>query len=85
MQFDFISHIETLGDDLDTILPKLNATRFSHHFPMRNARLPVPVMYKQLYRTLPSTLFQAIMNLYRIDADMFGYNFDEYINYRIQT
>ena len=79
MDLDYIAHAETLQEDLTDILPKFNATDFKLEFPEKNMGEINSLMYKNMYADVSRPVLQTVFTKYKIDADMFGYSFDEYM------
>ena len=82
MQFDYIAKFETMASDLIYILPKFGASDFINDFPTKNAGSTQSTLYRNMYSNISSTILQEVLNKYRVDADMFGYDIDEYIKIR---
>ena len=82
MQFDYIAKFETMAIDLKDILPKFGASDFINAFPTRNAGSTPSTFYKNMYSNISSSILQQVLTKYRVDADMFGYDIDEYIKIR---
>ena len=79
IDYDYIAHLETLSEDLPFILPHLNATDFSDHFPTVKLRDTSDTRHAHLFRNAPFPLVKAVIDKCRPDADMFGYSFDGYV------
>ena len=80
MEYDYISHTETIDEDALKLLPKFNADDQIDKFPRRNkGNSSRSSNYLSLYHNVSHHVVQAVMDKYQVDADMFGYNFDDYI------
>ena len=78
IQYDYVAYMETLQPGLDEILPRLNATDFRDDFPKSNANKKYRSGYLDVYHKIPLSVLQPVFDKYKVDADMFGYTFDEY-------
>ena len=80
IQYDYIGHLETIKTDVKQILPHLNAEEFVSNFPAQKLKNKSgDHRYAHMYRALPSSVVQPILDKYKVDADMFGYSFDDYV------
>ena len=79
MRFDYIAQFETMAMDLKEILPKFGVYDFSKNFPMMNTGSTESSLYKNMYSNISFSILQSVLNKYRVDADMFGYDIDGYI------
>ena len=75
IKYDFIAKVETLADDLEILLPKMNASQFVGHFPKRAMKT-----YGYLYQNVSRSLLEAVKVKYRADAELFGYDINKYDN-----
>ena len=78
MKYDYVARLETLDKDLNHLLPKLNSTDRIDHFPEKNVGAFDSKKYRSLYNDIPSSILQPVLDKYSVDADMFGYSFDDY-------
>ena len=78
IQYDYVAYMETLQPGLDEILPHLNATDLRDDFHKSNANEKYSSGYLDLYHTIPLSVLQPVLDKYKVNADMFGYTFDEY-------
>ena len=74
-----MAKLETLGTDLDQILPKFKSVKLERKFPEVNVNKGAPKSYKKMYYDIPLSILQPVLDKYQADADMFGYTFDKYI------
>ena len=80
MQFDYIAHLETMTTDLKIILPKIGAEEFLHAFPEKNIGSTKSSLYRELYSNVSKSTLTSVLSKYKVDADMFGYEFDDYLS-----
>ena len=81
MYYDYVAKLETLQTDLIEILPHLNAMRFKDNFPhskFTSYEAKHQYRYAHMYTSLPDSVLQPLFDKYKVDADMFDYNFDSY-------
>ena len=77
MNYDYIGHLEQLDAALNHLLPKLNVTR--KKFPTHNKS--DNTLYKYLYQNISESVMQGVIDKYKIDAYMFGYTFEDYLQF----
>ena len=81
MDYDFIGRMDTLQSDIETILPIVGGEEFLEDFPRGNPGTNlVQSKYAHMYRNISVNVLERVLDKYRVDADMFGYEFDEYLN-----
>ena len=74
-----MGHLETLSEDLPYILKHLNATDLVDTFPTANRQDKGNSKYQQLFLKAPFSALKPVLEKYRADADMFGYDFSVYV------
>ena len=79
IDYDYVGHLETLEDDLEVILPKLKASHMINSFPEKNVGRVQSQKYKHMYFNVSYEILKPVLDKYRVDAEMFGYTFDDYI------
>ena len=79
MNYDYIGHLETLRTDLKEILPHIDAVRFIKKFPANKLRHTGDNRYAHMYRGVSYSVLKPVFDKYQADADMFGYNFEQYM------
>ena len=79
--YDHVAHMETLGDDLPFILPKLGATEFLNNFPGRTEHQASETsdVYTDMYTGVSKAVMDQVVAKYKADVDMFGYSFSGYV------
>ena len=81
VKYDYVAHLETLRDDLKVLLPKLNATTMLNSFPEANVRTRGDTTkYNGMYKDIPPSILDPVLKKFSLDADMFGYSFDDYLS-----
>ena len=81
INYDYVAHLESLGEGLKHILPVLHGEEFLDTFPERKLKAdPSKSKYLAMYKDIPYNVLKPVLDKYKADADMFGYTFDEYIN-----
>ena len=78
IEYDYIGHLETIGTDVKQILPHWNALESASKFPAVKLKKTGDNRYAHMYRELPASIVQPILDKYKADADMFGYSFEMY-------
>ena len=78
MQYDYISKLETMDDDIKQILPKMNAKYLIGNFPQMNVGILEQNRYKNMYNNISKSLMEVVKEKYRTDAELFGYSMDGY-------
>ena len=78
MNYNYIAKLETLDEDLKHILPMYHADDLRSTFPVANAR--GGKSHKHMYKDIPFEILEPVLKRYEVDAAMFGYEFDDYIN-----
>ena len=78
MHYSYIAKLETLDEDLKHILPKYHAEDLRNTFPVENKR--GNTSHKDMYKDIPFEILEPVLKRYEVDAAMFGYTFDDYIN-----
>jgi len=73
---DFILHLETLEEDIQEMLKVINLSSFSSSFPHTHKQKGVSSSSrtKQLLGELSSWDLKELMNLYRLDFELFNYS-----------
>ena len=81
MDYDYIAHIETLTDDLPFILRHMNATHMTEHFPSNKGHVQDASnkIYREFWLNTTFSLVKPVLEKFRVDADMFGYSFADYV------
>ena len=79
-KYDNVVHLEELSKDLDQILPRFNAMHLKSQFPEVNGNNKTKEGHVSMYSDVPMSVLQPVLDKFRVDADMFGYSFDNYIS-----
>ena len=79
MKYDYIFHLETLTEDLPFILGHLNASDLAHTFPTNKLVEKNNTKYLRLFLNASFSALRPVLQKYRADAEMFGYNFRDYV------
>ena len=81
MDYDYIAHIDKLTDDLPFILRHMNATDLTEHFPSNKGHVQDDSnkKYKEYFLNATFSLVKPVLEKFRVDADMFGYSFADYV------
>ena len=74
-----MAHLENLDSDLDVILPHFKSADLKKTFPELNRSNGKNSTYTTFYHGLAASVLKPVLDKYRVDADMFGYTFDEYL------
>ena len=81
IKYDYVTHLETMDSDLDRLQDAYNVTYLKSKFPVsnKNKNKNGQQQYKSFYRDIPMSILQPVLDKYQVDADLFGYSFDEYL------
>ena len=71
--------MEEIHKDLGQLEHAYNVTYLKSKFPVSNKNKKGQQQYKSFYRDVPMTILQPVLDKYQVDADLFGYSFDDYI------
>ena len=71
--------METLGDDLPFILPKLDAMQFMDNFPGWAEYEASAKVYTDMYTDVSTAVMDRVVDKYKADVEMFGYSFSGYV------
>ena len=67
-----------MDQDMKHILPKYHAEDLKETFPVANSR--GDKLHKDMYKDIPFEILEPVLKRFEVDAAMFGYTFDDYIN-----
>ena len=79
IKYDYVAHLETLDEELDDLQSVYNVTYLKSEFPVSNSNRFGKLQYATFYRDVPMSILQPVLDKYQVDADLFGYSFDDYI------
>ena len=79
IEYNYIGRLETLSEDLPFILKHLNAADLAKTFPTNKMHEKGSSKYTQLFLKAPFSALKPVLEKYRADADMFGYDFSSYV------
>lgn len=86
MDYDFIGHLETLGEDVDTVLPRVTTDPAEQYFPQPGANGPSSIKtengintaakVQSFYHNVSHKQLEAVKQVYAMDCEIFGYECD---------
>ena len=82
INYDYIGHYETIHDDGRQLIRKFS-TGSNVHFPAFDSRVRGSSKYLNLYDTIPVTDIRRLLDFYKNDYILFGYNVPDFIRRRL--
>lgn len=71
IRYNYVAKLETVQEDLRHILPHLNSS--VSHINHENSAHGYQQQYQDAYIDLPTDVFKALLEKYRVDMELFGY------------
>ena len=79
IQYDHIGDMDKIQADLAVILPHFNATDLIESFPRSNENKLKDFKYSDMYTNISAAVLEKVVDKYRADVDMFGYEYGDYL------